>query len=296
MSGKYIVAALLAVSTTSAATVGVVYTGVVPPRHGEAPAASAEAASPIGAVKSAVVLNAQTGSFDRFADSAEGPVCPGQAAATSCVMVSGASSIRLNILGYTVTFPPVWLGGDSEDQYFAEGFPWLEDPSFFGPWTAVGRRRPSIGSVAAGTDDGDPTAGSQSQDQSGSQSFSTRLDVVFGPASPNLPFLSEAVGPGATLFLGAATGDSPGRSDWRFSPGALFPTPVSVDAPGSSQPDAPELVAAQSRPAVPFFSGETTFGGDAPEPSTWLMTIAGFATLGLFKRRRIASALRSSAR
>ena len=36
-----------------------------------------------------------------------------------------------------------------------------------------------------------------------------------------------------------------------------------------------------------------TNGGTAPEPSTWVMTIIGFATLGLFKRRRLAAALKA---
>ncbi len=35
-------------------------------------------------------------------------------------------------------------------------------------------------------------------------------------------------------------------------------------------------------------------GLGTPEPSTWIMTIAGLATLGLFKGRRLAAALKTA--
>jgi hypothetical protein len=263
LNGKILVAAVLSVSTASAATVGVLYTRVVSPRHVEARGASGEA--PTVAVTSAVVLSAQEGFFEGLAESGDAPVCPSQTAQTGCVMISPASSIRLDILGYTVTIPPVWLGGDSEDVLAQQSpVPWLEDGDPFSEsWGVGGRRR----EVAPAPDGGNSAtnSGFEIQSLSGDRFASTSANVW-------------------AAFRGR---------DWLFSPYAFRQIAF---APSLSQPNVSRLPIGPSTLTVPLVPVGPRFGGDAPEPSTWLMTIAGLTALGVFKRRRSGSALRPAAR
>lgn len=131
MSGK-LVAALVAaaVSSASAATVGIVYTKLA--QHTGAGHAGGDDAS---TVKSAVVIGATGSVLDSFANSGvdgDAPACPNRDDARRCVVVARASDIKLNILGYTVSIPPIWLGGDSEDRYANT------DSPFFAPLDPLG--------------------------------------------------------------------------------------------------------------------------------------------------------------
>lgn len=81
MSGKLVIAALIAASSASAA-IGIVYTRLAEPRH-EAPAVALDSAP--APVQSAVVLNASESLFEHeSADNAD-PVCPVES--QGCVMV-----------------------------------------------------------------------------------------------------------------------------------------------------------------------------------------------------------------
>jgi hypothetical protein len=120
LSGKFIAAVLAAaISSASAAAVGVVYTRIVGSPHVEASAPSDAVAPGPGPVKSAVVLNASKGHFD---PGAEGDVsaCANIGDPPHCGASAHGSDVRLNILGSTgstLAIPPIWPGGNSEDQY-----------------------------------------------------------------------------------------------------------------------------------------------------------------------------------
>ena len=140
MSGK-IVAALVAVGVTSgsAATVGIVYSKFA--THNYATHGHGDDSS---TVKSAVVINASEAFLDSTGVNGvdgDAPACPNREDAKGCVVVTRASDIKLNILGYTVSIPPIWLGGDSEDQYASaeRGFFAPIDP--LGEFGLIGRRR-----------------------------------------------------------------------------------------------------------------------------------------------------------
>jgi hypothetical protein len=306
LSGKFIVAGLLAASTASAATVGVVYTRVAEPRHAEATVVASDAPSAPSSVKSAVVLDAQDGFFEHFAGSGDAPVCPSKDEPGGCVMVSRASAIRLNILGYTVTIPAVWLGGDSEDRYFAQdsSFPWLENgPSpGFGPWIVIGRRRVASGASDPQTDGGNPTTGSQSQQQSQSASgTSAAVETVSLPAvSPTVTVPSDHVDVSTTTIPEAATvADTLEQSSPLPSADDDF-APVPTSWPESDDPSQPAISTLPgplpSEIQLQFDPLTITADGNVPEPSTWLMMLAGLVTFGLLKRRRIIAAVRSAAR
>jgi len=272
LSGKFFVAALLAASTTSAATVGVVYTGVVSPRHGEGPAAAGGSAPATGAVTSAVVLNAQEGFFERFAGSSDAPVCPSLTDARGCVTVSGASSpIRLSFLGLTVTIPAVWLGGDSQDQAWAQESPirWLDGfpPSPANPWIGGARTQGVNPSGSAQSEQG-----ADSGPQDGSR------------AAPALALSSDA-GFDARPIVETTSGDAFEAIDPIV--GAETP-PVFAGAPAIVE--APEPPVDWLPPAAPLISGQASLQTNAPEPSTWLMLLAGAVALGVIGRRRAGRA------
>ncbi len=42
-------------------------------------------------------------------------MCPGGENSQRCVVVGRASDVHVKILGYTLTLPAMWLGGDSQD-------------------------------------------------------------------------------------------------------------------------------------------------------------------------------------
>ena len=283
MSGKLLVAGLLAASTASAATLGVVYTGTVSPRHTEAEASESDTPSPTGTVKSAIVLNAQESVLGRFAEFGDAPVCPSKANATGCVMVSRASEIHLNILGYTVAIPPVWLGGNSEDHYFPSDIHISTlgaTPMPPTPWIQVlGRRRAAFGARAARTDGGAaPARSSTGEDSSaGSQTASTiaepaGLAQVSGDTAPSVVDL------GATPIVYAVPVSLAGDASIVF-PDAAQP-PLIAGLPAIAVPVPPV------GSTIPVISNPPKFGGNVPEPSTWAMTLAGLAALGLFKRWR----------
>ncbi len=139
MSGKIIVAVVAAaVSSASAATVGVVYKKMVEPKPIEISAPVSEAAASLGPVRSAVVLNAtdslfgflagSTGEGDSSADTTGGSDATACRGGARCVIVARTSDRRVNILGSAA--PSFWLGGNSRDFYAnpdAEGLLWFEE-------------------------------------------------------------------------------------------------------------------------------------------------------------------------
>ena len=289
MSGRLLVAALLAASSASAATVGVVYTRIVAPHHVEASAVTDPEASSSGTVKSAVVLDAAESVFEPFADStaeSDTPVCPSKAEQGGCVLVSRASDIRLTILGYTVTIPPLWLGGDSEDQYsganagvlWLTGDPWIfEAPVLSGRRLVLGAKDDSTAQSDGGNEN---TNGTSNLNQSGSQSsFATGGgDGGFELSTP------WPEGPASPVLL-ADSGGGGGKTG--FFPSPFFPLDETSPPATSNGEPGPQPGASPPVDFSPPQFSNTPNQTAVPEPSTWLMMAAGLATLGLFKRRRL---------
>ena len=291
MSGRILVAALLAASSASAATVGVVYTRMVAPRHVGTTATVGLGASSPGTVKSAVVIGAAETVFAPFADSTadrDAPVCPTKADHGGCVMVSRASDFRLEILGYTIAIPPLWLGRDSEDQ-FAGGrdgvFRLTSDPRIF-KVAAHSRRRFDLGG------EGDSTAQSDSGNAGAYETANENQSVSRGDLStgggvpPGLGVNPSTWWPdGSTPAVFLANIDGSGG----FFPSPFFPLDRTSAAESNPQPVASPPADVPAPPQFSRGSSQTS----VPEPTTWLMMAAGLATLGLLKRRRTVAAIGS---
>jgi hypothetical protein len=300
VSGKFLVVVLLAASSASATTAGFVYTRLVAQRDESAATISGGSLQPAASVKTAVVLNASESLFgpvsDGSSDSAA-PVCATES--QGCITVMRPSGVRLNILGYTLTIPPLWLGGDSEDQYAATDNrgAWLGPPDvevFIHP-SHLHARAARIEPLSDGQngDQGLP----QSSSQSGSNNTSTTDGLQPAPSTENsdpAPAVVELISPPTDVRSGISLASpiDDYLKDRSLSPVAA---PPDVTIPALSLPG--------SNPADLFVSPPTTFNivqpmtsPAAPEPSTWLMMMAGLAALGFLKRRRIRAALTSTSR
>jgi hypothetical protein len=300
LSGKIAIGLVTAaVSSASAATVGVVYTKIVYTNNIDVASVAELAPS---TPKTAVVLNAKEGYFDSVQDSsssdADAPVCPGAEDSQRCVVVARASDVHLKILGYTLSLPPIWLGGDSQDAVpaNADGLPSLFDELPSGLEVVVHLRRrhvlPSDQSPGPQEDSG--TGGPQSQNgpttnkTSGTNSVG---DATGGRTDSQLTEFEVLTSPLSTGMLPQSnfSSDFSGQSVDPLA--ALFPL-VSPTAGGQTpqtfaENSTPDGSATQTLAAVPSYQSPVPV---IPEASTWTMTIAGFAALGFFKRRRIAAA------
>jgi PEP-CTERM motif len=307
VSGKVIVAVLLAASSASAATVGVVYSRFIAPHHERAAVMGgvgpAQRAAP---VRTAVVLNASESLFEHDSDgSPDGaaPVCPTAADSHGCIMVMRPSDVRLKILGYTLTIPPLWLGGDSEDRYAATDYrnPWLGADSpdlevFVHPAHRYAR--------AANSDaTSDGVNGVQDSPQGGSENGSDNASATGdpGPASSaedaaSLAPIVELIAPptGVRSVTPFADYDHLIKEhllDQLSSPAPTLDTPVAD--PSQTLANPPEFLAS---PTATFNIVQLQNSPAVPEPSTWLMMTTGLAAVGFLKRRRIWAALTSTLR
>ena len=314
MTGKIIVGIVAAAfSSASAATVGVVYTRIIQSPHVDTIASAVEVASVPGPVTGAVVLSATDGSFDLGKESspeADAPPCSGLDNSQRCVVVAHASDVRLKILGYTLTLPPMWLGGDSQDSYSPSGNSHFSSLfNDFAPGVEivvhVGRRHAHAGKDLAGLQPDDGSDGGQNGPQSvggvrGSETGSshdsvggaggggtTEFEVVDPPQSFVTASLSNAVSGGGdsayfdpTAFISdiPALAADLGIDGTSVAPASLLP-------PDLGQTGNAQIVLSTVIPPASVPS--------APEAPTWVMSIAGFAALGFFRRRRIAAALQS---
>ncbi len=326
MSGKVIaVVVAAAVSSASAATVGVVYKKMVEPKPIEASAPMTETAASAGSVKSAVVLNASDSVFgfwagsttegDSSADSAGESDPTACRAGARCAVVARASDRRVNILGSAAAIPPFWLGGDSRDVYAdraAQGVLSFDEPARIVVHRAGRRLETETLGFDPQSDDGSAQTGTQEPSGPGPANLSSAFNS--GDSSPTTS------GDSAPTTSGAGLG-YPIEIDVQTPPLALeIPPPAdnvsSLDnlltafSPIDTAPNPPPTFDLSSNPqpwqtpappdsplttvptvTIPYYV--PTNGGTAPEPSTWVMTIIGFATLGLFKRRRLAAALKA---
>jgi len=279
VSGKFIAAVLVAASSASAATVGVVYTKLASPRH-EAAAVAVDNGSAPSALQSAVVLNASESLFEHESgeDSAD-PICTAAAEARGCFTVMRSSDVRLKILGYTLTIPPLWLGGDSEDQYGVTNTrsSWLgNDP----PEIEFLLRPPYryVRFAKSGAQ-----SGAQSDGQSDSRDASTSNATATTDQNASVPWT-------VVEFVAPSTG---GETVTRLVDDLLFDDlqPAANSAPGLPQNLAVESlwgpgVSDPTTSLPPIVTDPQASASGAPEPSTWLMLLTGAATLGWFSRRR----------
>ena len=196
MSGKvFAVVVAAAVSSASAATVGVVYKQMVEQKPIEASVPMTEMAASAGPVKSAVVLNASDSLFgflagsmtegDSSADSAGESDPTACRAGARCVVVARASDRRVNILGSAAAIPPFWLGGDSRDVYAdraAQGVLSFDEPARI--VVHLARRRLKTGTLGFDpqSDDGSAQTGTQEPSGSGPANLSSAFNS--GASSP----------------------------------------------------------------------------------------------------------------
>ena len=325
MSGKVLaVVVAAAVSSASAATVGVVYKRMVEQKPVEASVPMTEMATSAGPVKSAVVLNASDSLFGFLAGSmTEGDSSTDAAgesdptacrAGARCVVLARASDRRVNILGSAAAIPPFWLGGDSRDVYAdraAQGVLSFDEPARI--VVHLARRRLKTGTLEFDpqSDDGSAQTGTQEPSGSGPANLSSpfnsdasspttsgasspttsgaglgypiEIEVQTPPLAPEIPPPVDNVSSLDNLLTALSPIDTasnpPPTFDLSSNP-QPWQTPATPDIPATTVPTV----------TIPYYV--PTSGGTAPEPSTWVMTIIGFATLGLFKRRRLAAALK----
>jgi hypothetical protein len=315
VAGKFIVALMAAaVSSASAATVGVVFTHAVHPRH-DAPAPVAAAAA--GSVKSAVVLNASESLFAPVSTDAA-PESDASAACSGDQHCSGAaphgSDVRLNILGATPSILPNWFGGDSEDDYAGRSNTNLWTPYATAEpieFSHIGHRRlgrvlsgldavsdagedahsapqSSDSSTPASSDGNNNSPDSQNQDASHTDADSTSsITTTFTIATLAVPFVTAS-----PSSPDSQSQDGTWPDFWRtFTP----PQPPAIETPDVS----PQLYVAPPAVTPPVTSWAPSIGSNgrssitAPEPSTWAMMIIGAVAVCVFKRRRIVAALKS---
>ena len=296
MSGKLFVAVVAAaVSSASAATVGIVYKNIVEPKPIEASVSVSETAASAGPVRSAVVLNASDSFFgffagsagegDSFADSAgasDPTACRGRA---GCVVVARASDRRVDILGSAATIPPVWLGGDSRDAYADRTGPAMlsafnEPAKITIPLGRLRRKTRTLG-FESQSDDGSAESGIENPSVSAHQNASGASGSGASSATSSSPGVgypieielqtSPPLGAqpsvdGVSWPVGLLNAYSPIDAAPNATPGIGLPARRDVaDRPPRSD-DADSISDLPDRPAT-------------PEPSTWSMTIAGLATL-----------------
>ncbi len=310
MSGKFIVAAFaVGLSSASAATVGFVYTRLVQTWNMEAAISKGEAAANPGPLKSAVVLNASGGFFGSFADSpadSDAAACPVGADSLRCGAGSHASDKRVNILGHTVIIPPIWLGGDSENQYSNEDnrFDWFGDEprQTFDFKRRFRLRRAGLDELSLSPQsdgESEDLGPPQSQGGSGNNAGSQASEQVFSYFPSDRPYGLEKAAPSVLVFVSPSLNVS--------LPEAAIPSLAPIpEAPslentgsadgGSSSGSGPSDTVGSApltvSPALDLSRLQTRV--TAPEPSTWIMLLAGLAPLGIFKRRQIATAVKSA--
>ncbi len=316
MSGKIIVGFVTAaVSSASAASVGVVYTKFVH-NGNNAPVMEVADVAPVSSTaKVAVVLNTNEGYFTSFKDSAsseaDGPVCPGGESSQRCVVVGHASDVHLKILGYTLSLPPIWLGGDSEDSDSSSN---RLSTLFLNDWPAdlrivvhIGRRHGSLGARLhgqLGQDLGGPSDSDSDADPKANKSSETDVASETGDSENNWTGQGDSQ---MVTFEVLQTPSLMGMLPLSISPAAFsnpFDSPLAsllssfqshIHGDNEQTPPSQDSYVYSSAPvqnlAITVPDVASVPASPIPEASTWTMTIAGFAALGLFKRRRIAAAL-----
>ncbi len=272
MSGKTIIAFVaLAASSASAATATIVYRTIFQPQHVDALAAGGGGASGQGHAEFSVVTNASESFSKPFADSdaeSGSPACLSDGDSQRCASGLHGSDVRVQILGSTPTFPPIWLGGDSEDQYTLNSFfrPAFDTSSPFG--------------LVVQNKINQPTGQTGASDQNASQTDGVQ---AIRPSPP----LANILDGGLSIVPIDQLGLSPLSA---FVPIDALPvaepligySPSAIPAPAApSAPFSPSAIPAPSAPSAPFWpiSSGPGGGGAVPEPSTWVMMLAGFASL-----------------
>lgn len=303
MSGRVILAVLLAASSASATTAGFVYTRLVAPRHESAVTVGVGPVQATAPVKTAVVLNASESLFGSLSDSSPdsgAPVCPTATDSHGCITLMRASNVRLKILGYTLTIPPLWLGGDSEDQYAATDnrAPWLghEFPELF-VHPAHLHAHTARGELPTDPENSDSDSGSpQGGSQSGSSNDSANDGSQPAPAArtdDSVSTIVELLTPSADIRSAISSADyDPLLSTYLQD--ALLPdaaADITTPAPLQTALDPTQVIAP---PPLTLSLVPPLQSPAIPEPSTWLMMTAGLGAIGFLRRRRIWAALSMS--
>ncbi len=245
----------LAVSTASATTATVFYR-IFQPQPVHTLAAGGGGAPSQGHAEFAVVSNASEGFFGSLwiptAIAVAGCLSAGNS--QRCGSGLGGSDVRLQILGSAPTFPPILLGGDSEDQYTLGGNSFFRFAFELVVQSAIKRKRPHH-----------PTGASD-------ENMSQTEDVQ--ASSNSSSFTLESIAPSPPLA------DQFGRN------------PLSAFGPIDALPVAEPLIDfSHSAPSPLLWVAPQPIGG-VPEPTTWVMMLAGFASLGFAgyraSRKRVA--------
>lgn len=285
MSGKTVVFFLvLAASSASATTATVVYTRIFHPKLADTFSAGGAGASGQGGPPSAVVLKASEGFLGSFAD------YDGDSGVPACLSDSASCGSALQvpqvqILRSVPAFPPVWFGGDSQDTYTPDGDsvsgPDSDMSSSFERFVRRTIKRPDgqIGASDQNQPDGQTEASDQKQAQndggsvsSNSQNFPPEITAP-SPPSDSIPDLGFPFAPVDQLAIGPINASE------------------SIGTPGA-EPLAENSPIENSAPPTQLPWAATQVTGSVPEPSTWVMMLAGFAGLGFASyrgaRKRVA--------
>ena len=249
LSGKAIIAFVALAASTASATTATVFYRIFQSQPVHTLAAGGEGASGEGHAAFAVVSNASEGFFGSFVDSdgdSGSPDCLTAGDSERCASDLRGPDVRLKILGSAPTFPPIRLGGDSEDQYTLGGKSFFrsafDTPSPF-ELVVQNAKRPHRPTGAS-----DENASQTEGVQASSNSSSFTLEII----APSPPLADQF-----------------GRN------------PLSAFGPIDALPVAELLIDYSHGALSPLLWVAPQPVGGVPEPSTWVMMLAGFASLGI---------------
>lgn len=245
------VIAAIAFSSASASVVGVIYTGFVSFRDDAAGISNRVGGFERAPMEAKVVLNPAKGQLTDLPPERTVPGCRDEVGPSRCILLLIPSpDLKLSFFGYTVSIPARWYVDAGTDDLYRGGQEQQFLQLFVDPATTNKNAPDGVDQVTSG-DGGNDYAYSDAGGISGSSNYSISTDNLFIVADPLDPTVSSSSNP-SSADDGVATNE-------------VGPTAF---------------------PTVDSFRGLSTVPNTTiPEPSTWMMVLAGFAGLGLVRYR-----------
>ncbi len=243
--------AAIAFSSASASVVGVIYTGFVSFRDDAAGISNLVGGFQRAPIEAKVVLDPAKGQVASLTDlppERAVPGCRDEAGPSRCILLIPSPDLKLSFFGYTVSIPAKWYVDAATDDLYRGGQEQQFLQSFVDPAATKKNAPGSVDQVTSGVG-GNDYGYSDAGGISGSSTISTG----------NVFIVSDQLDP--TAYSSA----NPLLADESVAPSEVGPTAI---------------------PAMDSFPSLATMPNTTiPEPSTWMMVLAGFAGLGLARYR-----------